>query len=170
MNEPTPTSSPTADQLESTASNVPHDAENHGERSIDLVRTSQGAYTVTNRRGGTLNLGVGENSDFTPVELLLAAIAGCSAVDVDFLTSRRSEPEDFTVKAKADKMSSPTEGGFMENMHVEFTVRFGDGEGADKAREILPATITKSRDRLCTVSRTVARGTYIEMSEADGQD
>lgn len=166
MNETTPTSSPAADQLECGAKKLPGDAENHGERFIDLARTSQGSYTVTNRRGGTINLGVGEDPDFTPVELLLAAIAGCSAVDVDFLTSRRSEPEEFTVKAKADKMSSPSEGGFMENMHVEFTVRFGDGEDADKAREILPATITKSRDRLCTVSRTVARGTYIEMTEA----
>lgn len=142
-----------------------HDAESQGPRSVELKRQSQGTYVATNRRGGTLNIGIGENADFTPVELLLVAIAGCSAVDVDFLTSRRSEPDEFTVTAAGEKMSSPTVGGYLDNLNVDFTVTFPEGEAGDKARAILPATITKSRDRLCTVSRTVARGTYVEMSD-----
>lgn len=145
--------------------NQANDVENQGPRSINLTRQSQGAYVATNRRGGTLNVGIGENADFTPVELLLVAIAGCSAVDVDFLTSRRSEPDEFTVTASGDKMSSRSVGGYLDNLDVEFTVTFPEGEAGDKARKILPETITKSRDRLCTVSRTVARGTYVEMTD-----
>ncbi len=42
-------------------------------------------------------MGEGDGADFTPVELLLAAIAGCSAIDVDYLTARRAEPDAFEV-------------------------------------------------------------------------
>jgi hypothetical protein len=38
----------------------------------------------------------------TPVDLLLAAIGACTAIDVDILTSRRSEPEVFTVDVDAE--------------------------------------------------------------------
>ena len=68
-----------------------------GHRSVSLSRTAHGEFDVTNVRGGTIHIGTGETDDFTPVELLLTAIAGCSAVDVDFITSRRAEPGEFTV-------------------------------------------------------------------------
>ena len=64
-----------------------------GHREISMQRTALGAYLVTNIRGGQITIGGGDSADFTPVELLLTAIAGCSAVDVDHLTSRRAEPE-----------------------------------------------------------------------------
>ena len=61
-----------------------------GHRSISMTRVEKGLYEVTNARGGTMLLGGGgESTDFTPVELLLAAIAGCSATDVDFITTKR---------------------------------------------------------------------------------
>ena len=46
----------------------------------------------------------GGGADFTPTELLLVAVAGCTAIDVDILTSRRAEPDRFQVDAEADKM------------------------------------------------------------------
>ena len=73
-------------------------------RSVSLTRTSAGRFTATNARGGTLDFGSGEDEQFTPVELLLTAIAGCSAIDVDIFTSRRSEPEQFDVVAEGDKL------------------------------------------------------------------
>src|SRR4029079_10176194 len=54
-----------------------------GHRAISMTRLEKGVYEVTNARGGTMRLGGGgDTTDFTPVELLLAAIAGCSATDV----------------------------------------------------------------------------------------
>ena len=47
-----------------------------GLRSVRLERVAAGRYAVTNPRGGTVMLGRGQDSDYTPVELLLAAIAG----------------------------------------------------------------------------------------------
>lgn len=73
-------------------------------RSVEIERTSVGNYVARNVRGGSMSFGTGEDASFTPVELLLAAIGGCSAVDVDYITSRRAEPIQFSVEVTGDKI------------------------------------------------------------------
>ena len=136
-----------------------------GHRSVSLARTAHGQFDVTNVRGGTISIGTGESDDFTPVELLLTAIAGCSAVDVDFITSRRAEPTEFTVSGSGEKVRDPDTGNVMEGLEVTFRVRFPEGADGDRARDMLPRAIAQSHDRLCTVSRTVQLGTPILMRE-----
>jgi len=58
--------------------------------TVTLTRRDLMAYTATNGRGASIE--VGGQGNFSPVELLLAAIGGCTAVDVDVMTSRRAEP------------------------------------------------------------------------------
>lgn len=127
-------------------------------RSIDLSRTGEGRYRATNARGGVLPFGSGDDSDFTPVELLLAAIAGCSAINVDLITGRRAEPLSFAVHAAGDKIRDEL-GNRLTDIRVSFDVVFPEGEAGDRAREMLPRAIEQTRDRLCTVSRTVEVGT-----------
>jgi putative redox protein len=131
-------------------------------RSVVVERTSVGRYAVSNVRGGSITMGTGEDADFTPVELLLAAIGGCTGADVDMITSRRAEPEQFTVRVSGDKVRDEA-GNRMENLTVEFTVRFPAGTAGDAAREVLPSAVQRSHDRLCTVSRTVERGTPVHL-------
>jgi len=129
-------------------------------RTVTITRTSAGRYTAVNGRGGTLEFGTGDVDDFTPVELFLASIGGCTAVDVDILTTRRAEPESFVVQVDGDKVRD--EGGNrMEELSVTFRLSFPEGEGGDAARALLPETVQRSRDRLCTVSRTVEIGTPV---------
>ena len=105
--------------------------------------------------------GTGDVTDFTPVELFLAAIGGCTAVDVDIFTTRRAEPESFVVEVGGNKVRD--EGGNrMEELSVTFRVRFPDGEGGDAARALMPEAVQRSHDRLCTVSRTVELGTPVD--------
>jgi uncharacterized OsmC-like protein len=137
-----------------------------GHRSISMERVSKGVFEVTNVRGGTMRIGGGDDADFTPVELLLTAIAGCSAVDVDFITVKRAEPESFTVTAEGEKLRDD-DGNHLGDLRVRFSVTFPEGEAGDKAREMLPRAITMSHDRLCTVSRTVVIGTPIDSALAD---
>jgi putative redox protein len=92
--------------------------------------------------------------------LLLAAIGGCTAVDVDILTSRRAEPDSFEIVIDAEKVRDEA-GNHLTDLAVTFRVRFPDGEAGDKARALLPDAVKKSHDRLCTVSRTVEIGTPI---------
>ena len=134
-----------------------------GHREVHLTRTSRGEFDVRNVRGGTLHIGNGETADFTPVELLLTAIAGCSGVDVDFITSKRAEPDSFEIRSAGEKLKDDN-GNHMGDLEVTFTVRFPAGEAGDRAREMLPKAIVMSHDRLCTVSRTVQLGTPITMA------
>lgn len=129
-----------------------------GHRSVSMTRVEHGLYEVTNVRGGTMRVGgAGESPDFTPVELFLTAMAACSATDVDFITSRIAEPESFAVVAEGEK--SKDEGGnHLAEIEVTLRVRFPQGPDGDRARERLPRALAQSRDRLCTVSRTVQRG------------
>lgn len=138
------------------------------QRHVDLNRLDKGSYRVTNPRGGTITIGTGEDADFTPVELLLAAIGGCSAIDVDLITSKRAEPKDFRVRASGEKIRDAS-GNRMENLRLNFAVRFPGDEGGDAARSVLPTAIAQSHDRLCTVSRTVEVGTPVATSYDEEQ-
>lgn len=123
-------------------------------RQVELERIEKGRYRTHNARGGSITIGTGEDADFTPVELLLAAIGGCSAVDVDLITSKRAEPDSFRVTTSGDKVRDEW-GNRMQNLELTFAVRFPNGEQGDAARSVLPRSIAQSHDRLCTVSRTV---------------
>jgi uncharacterized OsmC-like protein len=129
-------------------------------RGVRLERVEHSRYLAHNVRGGQLSIGTGQNTDFTPVELLLAAIGGCTAADVDALTSRRAEPESFEVLIDAEKVRDAG-GNHLTDLRVTFRIRFGEGEQGDKAQALLPDAVQKSHDRLCTVSRTVELGTPI---------
>lgn len=129
-------------------------------RSVSVERTSNGRFTVGNDRGGRIAIGTGGDADFTPTELLLAAIGGCTAIDVDILTSRRAEPERFSIVVGAGKIRDGS-GNRLTDIEVEFDLTFPDGEEGDAARSILPDAVQRSHDRLCTVGRTVEVGTPI---------
>jgi uncharacterized OsmC-like protein len=129
-------------------------------RSVRLERTQNSRYVITNDRSGHISVGSGEGTDFTPVDLLLAGIGGCTAIDVDILTSRRAEPEAFEVLVDAEKVRDAA-GNHLTDIVVTFRVRFPEGEAGDKARALLPDAVKKSHERLCTVSRTVELGTPI---------
>lgn len=138
-----------------------------GHRSISMTRVEKGLYEVTNARGGSMLLGGGgDSSEFTPVELFLAAIAGCSATDVDFITTKRVQPTSFTVTGAGEKLRDD-DGNRMGDLRVEFSVTFPEGADGDRAREMLPKAIARSHDRLCTVTRTVVLGTPVHSGMAD---
>ena len=136
-------------------------------RSVTISRVSSTRFAVTNDRGGEIVIGMGERTEFTPVDLMLAAIGGCTAIDVDILTSRRSEPETFAVQVEADKIRDG-EGNHLTNIVVTFKVSFPATPGGDEARAILPDVVRKSHERLCTVSRTTELGTPIATRISNG--
>jgi putative redox protein len=129
-------------------------------RQVSIARDAAGKYTVTNERGGTIPVGTGTDGEFTPVELMLAAIGACTAIDVDVLTSRRAQPTGFTVEVGAEKVRDAL-GSRLTDIAVTFHVSFPEGEGGDAARELLPGAVRRSHDSLCTVGKTVELGTPV---------
>lgn len=129
-------------------------------RSVLVSRALGGGLVARNARGGRLPVGTGAGDDFTPTELLLAAIGACTGVDVDTLVSRRAEPSSFEVRVDAAKVRDD-DGNHLRDLRVTFRVRLPEGAAGDAARAVLPEAVRRSHDRLCTVGRTVERGTPI---------
>lgn len=129
-------------------------------RTVTVERIQAGRFAAVNSRGGRIAFGTGGDDEFTPTELLLAAIGGCTAIDIDILTSRRAEPEAFEVLVGAEKVRD-ADGNRLTDIEVTFRIRFPAGEQGDAARALLPDAVKKSHDRLCTVGRTVDTGTPI---------
>src|SRR3954463_5495276 len=118
-------------------------------RQVGFERLANSSYRVTKDRGGSITVGSGgADTDFTPVELLLAAIGTCSAIDVDIVTSRRAEPTEFRATVSGDKLRDTEQGNRRETLAVESPIHFPDGEDGDKAREALPRAVKMSHDRL----------------------
>jgi uncharacterized OsmC-like protein len=136
-------------------------------RSVTLERLETGVYRATNAAGAELVFGSMAESGFSPVELLLAAIGGCSAVDVDVVTGRHADHDRFEVVVEAEKMRDESGGNILRDIKMTFDVAFPDGEAGDKARELLPRAVRTSHERTCTVSRTVEAGTAVTVRIAD---
>ncbi len=107
-------------------------------RSIDLHQIGEHRWKATNARGGGVSIGPGEDPDFTPVELLLAALVGCGAADLDYIAGKRAPFETFAARAEGHKVRDE-DGSHLVQLKVTFDVTFPAGEGGDAAREILPA-------------------------------
>jgi putative redox protein len=147
------------------ATSVPDHAGSAGPadiRSVTIERAAGGQLTAVNERGGQITVGTGGSDDFSPVELLLAAVGGCTAIDVDILASRRAEPDSFEVQVDAVKVRDD-QGNRLTDLQVTFRIAFPATERGDQARAVLPDVVRKSHDRLCTVSRTVEIGTPVAM-------
>jgi putative redox protein len=130
-------------------------------RWTELRRVEGGRYEAANRRGGVLPIGTGDDPGFTPVELLLVALAGCTALDVGAITGKRAEPETLEVRTTAHKVRDD-DGSHLVDLNVSVSVTFPEGEAGDRAREILPRAVRQTADRLCTVGRTLQLGAGIE--------
>jgi putative redox protein len=133
------------------------------QRSVSLERLDEGVYLARNARGAQLRFGSKADEAFSPVELLLAAIAGCTAVDVDVVTGRRSPADTFSATATAEVVRE-NGGNLLKDIKLTFAVTFPEGAAGDAAREVLPRTVRASHDHTCTVSRTIEAGTPITVT------
>jgi uncharacterized OsmC-like protein len=129
-------------------------------RYVELTRQRKARYVATNRRGGTLEVGEGDDATFTPVELLLTAIAACSAMDVDYIVGKRAEAESGWLRSSARKIRD-AQGNHLVDLEVTFDLRYPRDDAGDAARAALPIAVQRSNDRLCVVSRTVQIGTPV---------
>ena len=130
--------------------------------SVDLNRVENSVYRATNADGASIEFGRGEGL-LSPVELLLAAVAGCTAVDVDVVTSRRTEPESFRVHAEGDRVDEDG-ASRLSDVRVAFDLSFPSTPEGDKARALVDNLIRISHEKDCTVSRTVEHATNVEFS------
>src|SRR5260370_35095625 len=106
-------------------------------RTVTVRRVTSGRFAVRNDRGGEIAFGTGDGTEFTPTELLLAAVGGCTAIDIVILTSRRAEPEAFEVRADAEKIRG-AEGNRLTDIVGTFRLSFPRTARGDSAPPTLP--------------------------------
>lgn len=138
-------------------------------KDVSLTRTRKARFVATNPRGGSIEIGEGDDDAFAPSELLLAAIASCTGIDVDYITAKRAEADQLDLRITAEKIRDE-HGNRLVDIKLSFDVTFPEGEGGDAAREVLPSAIERSHDRLCTVGRTVEVATPIAVVEPSEHD
>ena len=145
------------------STSTPNEAEISQRYGVTMRRIGPLHYRATNAQGASIDFGRGEGL-LTPVELLLAAAAGCAAVDVDVVTSRRSEPEHFVVHAEGDRIN---EGGAsrLAELRLAFDISFPDTPAGRQAQELVSRVMKISQSTDCTVSRTVEHPTRVEFTE-----
>lgn len=133
---------------------------------VTLTREAQGVYLARNAAGAEYRFGYNVDNALSSIELLMVAIAGCSATDLDMMTSRRAEPIKFDATVDAQKVagSSPA---FLRNIEVLFDVAFPEGEDGDKARARIGAALKAAEEKTCTVSRTVSHGSPVTLTTVD---
>lgn len=124
---------------------------------VEVQRTGRQAYVASNERGGRVAIGAdGAPGAFTPGELLLAAIAGCSGLTSENLLTRRLG-ESAALSVHADRSKDPEDPKKFSSVQVSFDV---DLSGmAEDERNKLADAVERAVERSCTVSRSVEEGT-----------
>lgn len=130
---------------------------------ISVERTDDDRYIATNDRGATIELtGTGAEGRFSPVELLLVAVAGCNIVTTEPLTTQRGHrlPK-LVASATAEKI----ERNKLGPVTLTYSVTFPAGDEA--AEQVFRDVAERVEERHCTVSRSLREGTPVELDLTD---
>ena len=100
----------------------------------------------------------GINGGFRPMQMLLAAAAGCSTIDiVGILKKQKQNPDDITVEVTADRQKVDTYSEFKAiHMHYIFTGNV-DEKKAERAIDL-------SVNKYCSVSKALEKTAKITTS------
>jgi uncharacterized OsmC-like protein len=131
----------------------------HARHAIMPVRvnvSADGTMSALNTRGGELPIGTGwDGQRFNPIEMLLAAIGGCAAIDFTTVLARRGHPlSGLEIEVRGRRASDER----LEAIEVFYELP-NDAAISDEDIEVARRL---TADVLCTVSRTVQHSSPIE--------
>lgn len=112
--------------------------------------------TITDAKGHTIKIDIpveqgGNGNGFRPMQTVLAALCGCSSVDVvSILKKQRQSLEDLVIKVDGERQHG-VEPALWEKVHLLFQIK-GDVDPAKAAR-----AVQLSMDKYCSVAETLRR-------------
>lgn len=123
-------------------------------------RTGTRRYIGRSARGGEVLIGDADVPGvFTPGELLKIALAACTAMSSDRPLARRlGEDYDSTVRVSGDADRDAE-----VYPHLREVLELDLSELDPQAAERLTALVARTVDKVCTVGRTLSRGTEVEL-------
>jgi putative redox protein len=93
----------------------------------------------------------GENKGFRPMQLLLAAIGGCSTIDIVSILRKQREPlEDIQITVNGEREPN-VEPSLFRDIHVHFALKGNLSE--DKVRK----AVDLSMQKYCSVAKTLEK-------------
>jgi uncharacterized OsmC-like protein len=125
---------------------------------VTVERTDDGGYVARNGRGGEIRFGTSEGADFTPVEMLLAALGGCNIVTVEPLTAQRGHRLTRLAAALEAEKIKPNRLGPI-TMTYDVTLPPDDPEAAPVFRSVAE----RVHERHCTVSTALREQTTVDV-------
>lgn len=126
--------------------------------TIELNRLNDAFhFSAENENGNSVHLDAspdigGENKGMRPMQMLLAAMGGCSAIDViNILRKQRQDLKDLKITVKGERETDATP-SLYQTVHAHYKF-FGqlDPDKVEKA-------INLSIDKYCSVSKTLEKG------------
>ena len=109
------------------------------------------------RMDGTTEIG-GLEGGFSPMQLLLAGVGGCSAIDIiGILEKQKQDLQDLKVVVDGDRQNKDTYSEF-KTIHLNFIFT---GDLDDKK---VKRAIDLSLDKYCSVSKALEKGSEISYS------
>lgn len=109
------------------------------------------------RMDSTTSIG-GLEGGFSPMQLLLAGVGGCSAVDIiGILKKQRQDLQDLSIEVEGDRQPKGEHSEF-KSIHINY-IFTGDLEEAKVER-----AINLSLDKYCSVSKMFEKATEITHS------
>lgn len=91
----------------------------------------------------------GEGSGFGPMQLLLAALGGCTGIDmVEILRKQRQKLEDLEMIVSGERVSEPPK--VYDEVHVEYKLK-----GRDLQEKAVQRAAQLSQDKYCSVGATL---------------
>lgn len=116
---------------------------------IEVQRVGEHEFVATNDRGASVRIGrKGQAGSFSPVELLVAAAAGCAVVTSETLILRRTGGAELG--ALADAVASESGN---EVVSIPVTLTYDLSAVDDPAA--LEAVVRRAVEQFCTVTRTL---------------
>ena len=125
---------------------------------VTVERTADG-FVARNGRGAELDFGTGgDDTSFTPVELLLAALGGCNIVTVEPLTAQRGHRLVRLVATVESEKITPNRLGTI-TMTYDVELPPGDPDAAQVFHDVALRVHAKA----CTVSTALESKTEIDL-------
>jgi putative redox protein len=131
---------------------------------IELNRVGENfAFEAKNDRGNLITIdssssGGGENRGFTPMELLLVGVAGCSGIDmIHILKKQRQQIDSFSISVEAEK-EKVEDYSVWKKIHLVYTLLGNvDLEKAKRSADL-------SHEKYCSVSKALGHTSEITYS------
>ncbi len=132
-------------------------APERAETPIEVVWEGERRFRGGAADGPTLRVDGDRQASPSPVEALVVAIAGCSAIDVvEILQKRRAPPTSLRVRVEYTRAPEPPRR--LTEAHLRFSV------ATDAERPHVERTLELSFARYCSVSTSLAADTRLRWS------